>query len=145
MQLYIGFKTIKQDYFMEYILDGNKFSTLEEFALYFSDTVLKNHQWRGSLDAFNDILYGGFGTPDNGFVIRWINADVSKNNLGKAETIKWYKERVLNCHPSNTAYMESKLIEMKKGIGSTVFDWIIEIIQKIDEDEEYKVELKLEF
>jgi len=50
-----------------YMVDGNEFSTLEEFSEHFSQRVLDgSYRWRGSLDAFNDILRGGFGTPEGG-------------------------------------------------------------------------------
>jgi len=29
--------------------------------------LLRDYTWRRNLDAFNDILGGGFGTPDNGW------------------------------------------------------------------------------
>jgi hypothetical protein len=43
-------------------IDGTQFSSLEEFAEYFSELVLVDHHWHGKLEAFNDILRGGFGT-----------------------------------------------------------------------------------
>ncbi len=65
-----------------YVLDGSRFATLGEFARYFSETVLEGYQWRGNLDAFNDILRGGFGTPEGGFVLVWRNHDRSRRALG---------------------------------------------------------------
>jgi hypothetical protein len=67
-----------------YILDARAFSTMEEFAKYFSTTVLRDHTWRGSLDAFNDILRGGFGTPEGGFVLVWRDHVMSRERLGPA-------------------------------------------------------------
>ena len=55
---------------------------MEEFAKHFSVTVLRDHTWRGNLDAFNDILRGGFGTPDGGFVLVWRDHAASRNRLG---------------------------------------------------------------
>jgi hypothetical protein len=47
------------------IIDGNRFDELDGFARKFS-TLLKDHTWHGNLDAFNDILRGGFGTLEGG-------------------------------------------------------------------------------
>jgi hypothetical protein len=44
--------------------------------------LLEDHNWRGNLDAFNDILRGGFGTPEDGFVFRWLDAQRSRQALG---------------------------------------------------------------
>jgi RNAse (barnase) inhibitor barstar len=63
------------------IIDGNRFDDLDGFAREFS-TLLKDHIWHGNLDAFNDILRGGFGTPEGGFVLRWLNSTRSRQALG---------------------------------------------------------------
>jgi hypothetical protein len=56
---------------------------LAGFAEEFS-TLLSDYTWRGNLDAFNDILRGGFGTPDGGFTLRWEHSDLSRVRLGHA-------------------------------------------------------------
>ena len=45
-----------------YTIDGERFSTLEEFYEEIG-RVLQLGSWGHNLDAFNDILRGGFGTP----------------------------------------------------------------------------------
>ena len=66
-----------------YILDGKAFWTLKGFAEHFSDVVLVDHRWHGrSFDAFNDIMLGGFGTPEEGFIIRWKHSRLAKPKLG---------------------------------------------------------------
>jgi RNAse (barnase) inhibitor barstar len=63
------------------VIDGSHFSDFEGFAREFS-TLLADWTWHASLDAFNDILRGGFGTPQGGFVLRWLNAGRSRDALG---------------------------------------------------------------
>lgn len=65
------------------VLDGAKFSSLKEFAIFFSNQALKGYPWDGNLDAFNDILNGGFGTPEGGFILRWENSALSRERLGE--------------------------------------------------------------
>ena len=48
-----------------YEIDGKNFSTLEEFYDEISRVLIPGAQWGRNLDAFNDILRGGFGTPDS--------------------------------------------------------------------------------
>ena len=45
-----------------YEIDGSKSATLNEFARHFTRQLNLVTDWRGDLDAFNDILNGGFGT-----------------------------------------------------------------------------------
>jgi hypothetical protein len=66
-----------------YVLDGSAFPDYEEFVRYFSAVVLTDWQWNGNLNAFNDILRGGFGTPKEGFVLVWRNHHRSIECLGQ--------------------------------------------------------------
>src|SRR5262245_42877877 len=65
-----------------YEIDGYHFSTLEEFYDEISRVLIPGAGWGCNLDAFNDILRGGFGTPEEGFVLRWNNSRVSRDRLG---------------------------------------------------------------
>eukprot|EP00567_Pseudictyota_dubia_P001035 CAMPEP_0197463950 /NCGR_PEP_ID=MMETSP1175-20131217/63137_1 /TAXON_ID=1003142 /ORGANISM="Triceratium dubium, Strain CCMP147" /LENGTH=139 /DNA_ID=CAMNT_0042999827 /DNA_START=131 /DNA_END=550 /DNA_ORIENTATION=- len=109
-------------------IDGKDFSTLEEFYKTVSRVLIPNAQWGHNLDAFNDILRGGFGTPDGGFVLRWLNSDLSRQRLGYPETVRQLERRLNRCHPSNRGSVAQKIKEAKGGIGPTVFDWLVEII-----------------
>jgi len=80
------------------------------------------------LDAFNDILRGGFGTPEEGFVLRWKNSTRSQESLGYPETVRQLERRLQRCHPSNRRQVESELFHARKCLGPTVFDWLVEII-----------------
>jgi RNAse (barnase) inhibitor barstar len=50
-------------------IDGMHFETLEGFFIPFQDAVLDGAQWGSTLDAFNDVLRGGLGSPDGGFIL----------------------------------------------------------------------------
>lgn len=66
-----------------YTIDGRDLVTLEEFLGVVGRVVVPGAPWGHNLDAFNDILRGGFGTPDGGFVLRWVNSSLSRERLGK--------------------------------------------------------------
>lgn len=112
-----------------YEIDGRDFSTLEEFAEVFSRVVLTEYDWKGNLDAFNDVLRGGFGTPEEGFVLRWENSDLSRDRLGYIETVRRLEKRLVTCHPANREFVARDLAEAREGRGATVFDWLVEIIR----------------
>lgn len=48
---------------MMYEIDGARFTTLEGFYDEVSRVLIPGASWGHNLDAFNDILRGGFGTP----------------------------------------------------------------------------------
>lgn len=112
-----------------YTIDGNNFTTLDEFWEEVSTKLIPGEYWGRNLDAFNDILRGGFGTPDEGFVLVWKNSDVSRQNLGYPETIKWLSERIERCHPSNKEVFIERLKKAESGSGKTLFDMLVEIIR----------------
>ena len=66
----------------EFILDGNNFKDIEGFynEIYKLLTKKLNRKEEHNLDAFNDILRGGFGVHEyeEPIVIKWINYEKSK-------------------------------------------------------------------
>jgi hypothetical protein len=110
-------------------IDGRDFTTLEEFYDVVSRVLIPGAEWGCNLDAFNDILRGGFGTPEGGFVLRRVNSNLSRERLSHAETARQLELRLSRCHPSNRTYVAADLELARQGVGSTVFDWLAEIIQ----------------
>jgi hypothetical protein len=51
-------------------IHGSCFDTLNGFWDEFSVRLIPGTNWGRNLNAFNDILRGGFGTPDGGFKLR---------------------------------------------------------------------------
>lgn len=130
-----------------YEVDGSRFSTLEEFFDEISAVLIPSASWGRNLDAFNDILRGGFGTPEEGFTILWKNSNLSREKLGYPETIRWIERKLTTCHPDNVPYVKRDLIKAKNGKGETLFGIIIGIIQKhgpLGEEAEDAVDLTLE-
>jgi RNAse (barnase) inhibitor barstar len=128
-------------------IDGLEFSTLEGFFDHLSLRIIPEATWGRNLDAFNDILRGGFGTPDAGFVLCWTNHEISKRRLGYDETARQLRKRLERCHPDNAASVLNDLAAALRHEGPTVFDWLVEIIRlhcPSGEEEEDGVELILQ-
>ncbi|TDL92282.1 barnase inhibitor [Vibrio vulnificus] len=114
-----------------FIIDGDKFSNFKGFCKEFSDIVLSGkYKWHGNLDAFNDILFGGFEDIENEeqFTIIWRNSAKSKVDLGYSETIVKLNEKLKNCHHSNKEKVIQEIQDAKMNKGPTIFDLIEEII-----------------
>ena len=122
-------------------IDGNDSSTLPEFAADFTKRLNIEIEWHGNLDALNDILHGGFGTPEDGFILIWKNSEVSRKRLGYPETIKWINERINHGHPYNVAFFKERLALANEQRGATLFDTIVEIFTQEDHAD---IELRLE-
>jgi len=114
---------------MTYEIDGSRFSTLEEFFEEISEVLIPGVFWGHNLDAFNDILRGGFGTPVEGFRLVWKNSHLSRERLGYPETVRQLNLRLARCHPLNRDSVAEELKSALKNEGATVFDWLVEIIE----------------
>ena len=112
-----------------YRIDGERFSTLEEFYEEISRVLIPGAGWGHNLDAFNDILRGGFGTPDEGFILIWQNSQVSKKRLGYSETVHLLQRRLERCHPTARRSVKAQLRNAQNNKGATAFDWLVEIIR----------------
>jgi hypothetical protein len=112
-----------------YEINGRDFSTLEEFFDVVSRVLIPGAEWGHNLDAFNDILRGGFGTPEGGFVLRWVNSALSRERLGHAETVRQLEDHLRCCHPTSRSLVRAELQRARQGLGPTVFDWLVEIIE----------------
>ncbi len=111
------------------LIDGARFDTLEGFFAEIGRQVIPGRDWGENLDAFNDILRGGFGTPPGGFVLLWKDHARSQADLGHVETARQFHLMLPLVDPENFDFFEAKLTAALCGVGPTIFDLIVEIIQ----------------
>lgn len=116
-----------------YTLEGARFATLEGFFAEVGRVLIPGAAWGRNLDAFDDILRGGFGTPPGGFTLVWRDAARSRRTLGYPETVRQLEQRLARCHPSNRALVAAELALARRGAGPTVFDWLTAIIAQHDD------------
>ncbi len=112
----------------EYVVDGERFSTLAEAASEFTRALRLPKPWTGDLDVFDDLL-GDTGKPGEKNVLVWRNSESSRNKLDYEETVRWYERHLLTCDTSTLLSFEQRLAEAQQRQGPTVFDWLVEIIR----------------
>ena len=114
-----------------FILDGTRISSLESFYDEVGRVLLPGLKWGQNLDAFDEILGGGWGTPAEGFTIRWDSSAILRVNLGHPETVRQLTLMMQRCHPSNKERLRNDLALATSGQGPTVFDWLVETIRDL--------------
>ncbi len=114
-----------------YMIDGRQVGSLEDFYRVIGEAVNGPGGYFGSnLDAFDDCLHGGYGTPDDGdFAVEWRDHEVSRINLGYEETVRQLELRLAECHPLSRPHVQAELDAARAGQGPTVFDWLVEIFE----------------
>lgn len=129
------------------VLDGSRFADFEGFQTEVSRQLVSGANWVGNLDAFNDLLRGGFGTPPGGFILRWVDSARSRAALGYPETVRWLERKLQRCHPDNRTRVVEEMEAAQRGEGPTLFDLLVEIIRDHGPggtEAEDQVELRLE-
>ena len=66
----------------ELTINGARFTTIDGFYDEVERVLIPKVEWGRNLGAFADILAGGFGTPEAGFTLRWLNSERSRKSLG---------------------------------------------------------------
>lgn len=113
-------------------INGSHFSDLSGFYDEVSLVLMKNTDWKvGTLDGFDDILYGGFGVFDSGdeIQITWKDSQKSKEDLGLEDTRHFYENKIRHGKPFNVELIQQKMNELISGNGQTLFEILIEIIE----------------
>jgi undecaprenyl-diphosphatase len=126
------------------VIDGDDFSDLDGFYDQVS-SLLGSPEDKPirSMDAFNDLLRGGFGDiePGEELHILWRNADKSRADLGYAATAAYYQRLLERCHPDNREKIRKRLDRALAGEGDTLFDLICGVIRRTDSGHDCRLEL----
>lgn len=113
-------------------INASNFSDLPGFYDEVSSVLMKDTDWKvGTLDGFDDILYGGFGVFENGEPIEiiWKESQKSKEDLGFETTRIFYENKIIQGKPFNIKLIQEKLDDLISGKGQTLFEILVEIIQ----------------
>jgi RNAse (barnase) inhibitor barstar len=115
------------------VLNGSNISSLDSFYDELESKLTKDLGWKTgrNLNAFNDVLRGGFGVYEYEEPIRliWQNSNESKEKLGWDETIKYISAKLKTCHPTNIQSVKDDLHLAQQHKGQTLFELIVDIIQ----------------
>lgn len=114
------------------VINGSHFSDLSGFYNEVSQVLMRDTDWKvGTLDGFDDILYGGFGVFENKdeLEITWKDSQKSIEDLGFKATKEFYENKIRQGKPFNIDLAQHKLNDLIDGNGQTLFEILIEIIE----------------
>jgi RNAse (barnase) inhibitor barstar len=116
----------------KFVIEGNLIHDIPSFYAEINRVFMADEDWKlgNSLDAFNDLLYGGFGAIKSNEPVElvWKNMEFSRQALGFETTKRYYEEKLLSGSPFNKEYFREKLDALINGKGQTFFDILMEII-----------------
>lgn len=113
------------------LIEGKNIHDIPSFYAEINRVYMSDENWAiGSLDGFNDLLYGGFGKLSDAdkHTMIWKDIAYSREKLGVAVTLQYYRNKLSTGSPYNQTYFQQKLTDLQAGKGQTYFDIITEII-----------------
>ena len=118
----------------EIILNGKAVSDIDSFYEEVNRVFMSDEDWEigNSLDALNDLLYGGFGAIKGNEPVKliWEDIDVSKSSLGYETTKAYYEQKLKPDSIFNKTLFREKLKVLEEGTGETYFDIIMDILSE---------------
>ncbi|GAB2521999.1 barstar family protein [Spirosoma aerophilum] len=113
-------------------IDGTAINDIASFYDEINRAFMVGESWRigPSLDAFNDLLYGGYGALQGAESVElvWHHMDHSRNALGKQTTRDYYLDKLRPGSPYNKKLFKEKLETLDNGAGETYFDTVMAIL-----------------
>lgn len=115
---------------LEYVLDGERFDTLEEFYAEIGRVLIGGKPWDENLSALNNLLHGDLGLMPDEFRLIWSHAQRSRDCLGYDETVRQLMLQLRDCHPKVLIKTAWALRAALREQGPTVFDWLVTLINE---------------
>ncbi len=84
-----------------------------------------------SLDALDDLLYGGFGVLDGAEPVRvvWKRSDVAREALGVEATREYYRAKLARPQVYSVATAQRALDALEAGVGETYFELVVRVFR----------------
>lgn len=113
------------------VLDGSAIHDIAGFYAEINRVFMTNEDWQlaPSLDALDDLLYGGYGALAGhaSATVRWTHIAHSRAALGVAATRAWLQEKQARPGVFSAARIATQLDALERGAGQTYFDLIMDV------------------
>ncbi len=113
------------------MLDGSAIYDIAGFYAEINRVFMANEDWQlgPSLDALDDLLYGGYGALAGhaSATVHWSQIAHCRAALGVATTRAWLQEKLAQPGTFNAARIGAQLDALERGGGQTYFDIIMDV------------------
>lgn len=113
-------------------LDGSRIDDLASFYDQVNRVFMTGVDWQlgHSLDALDDMLYGGYGALDGDAPVTlvWTDFERSRRALGAEATRAWLQDKLDTPGRYDKARIRRDLDALEDGSGPTFFELVLDII-----------------
>ena len=114
-----------------FVLEGSRIHDIHSFYDEVNRVLMVGADWTlgASLDALDDLLYGGYGALYEVTHPRivWRDHTHSRAALGRIATREYYEAKIARPEIYNTELAQKSLAELDAGTGPTYFDLVCEV------------------
>lgn len=114
-----------------YVIEGSRVTDIPSFYAELDRLVMADEDWTlgASLDALDDLLYGGIGAlvGDEAAVFEWVDSERSSAALGVETTAGWLRAKLDRPDVFAAAPLREKLAALENGTGRTYFELILDV------------------
>lgn len=114
-----------------FVIDGSSIHDIASFCDEINRVFMGGEDWKlgPSLDALDDMLYGGYGALQGSspVVLIWREMEKNRNDLGLKATRAYYRAKLDAPDRYNLARINDDLAALERGEGATYFEIICEI------------------
>lgn len=118
----------------QFEIEGSRIIDIPSFYAEINRLLMPDETWQlaESLDALNDVLYGGYGAIQGKEPVRivWKDMPATKAALGRAATSAFLKARLATRTMFNGRPIVDQLAAMENGEEATYFDVIMEVFSE---------------
>jgi RNAse (barnase) inhibitor barstar len=112
-------------------LDGGRIRDIPSFYDELNRVFMHEVDWQlgQSLDALDDMLYGGYGTADGDgpVTVVWEHHERSRVALGIAATRAYYENKIAHPEVFDTARARRQLDALEDGSGPSYFEIVLDV------------------
>lgn len=114
-----------------FTIEGSAVHDIASFYAELNRLFMAEEDWRlgASLDALDDLLYGGIGALARADDVRivWRDHTSSRAALGLSATAEYYREKLRHPETFNTEHFRGRLADLDAGTGPTYFDIVLDV------------------
>lgn len=115
----------------DFVIEGARITGIASFYDELNRVFMAGEDWRlgDSLDALNDMLFGGYGAlaGAGAATVTWRDADTSRAALGIAATESFLRARMAERSHFNNVPIAEQLDALVAGHGTTYFDIVMQV------------------
>ena len=114
-------------------IDGTTTHGIPSLYAELNRVFMPDEEWTlgESLDALDDLLYGGFGVLNGAesALVVWKRADIAREALGIDATREYYRAKLARPEVYSAATAQRALAALESGVGETYFELVVRVFR----------------